>query len=85
MWKNEDGSILIKYCGFCFVEFEDEDFVDEFCCIKKIIIVGKMVEIKKVEFKDKVEKGGGCGGGCGGGWGGMSGCGGWGGGGGGGS
>lgn len=49
--KKEDE---IKYWGFCFVEFEDEDIVDELCCIKQVFINGKSVEIKKVEFKDKL-------------------------------
>lgn len=55
MKKNEDGTS--KHRGFCFVEFEDEDIVDELCCIKKVNISGKVVEIKKAEPKDK-DKGG---------------------------
>lgn len=66
MRKNEDGSTSTKHRGFCFVEFEDEDLVDELCCIKKVTIAGKAVEIKKAEPKDKAEKGGGRGGGRGG-------------------
>ena len=55
MKKTEDGTS--KHRGFCFVEFEDEDIVDELCCIKKVNICGKHVEIKKAEPKDK-DKGG---------------------------
>lgn len=55
MKKTEDGSS--KHRGFCFVEFEDEDIVDELCCIKKVNICGKNVEIKKAEPKDKDSRG----------------------------
>lgn len=48
--KKEDET---KHRGFCFVEFEDEDIVDELCCIKNVPISGKEVEIKKAEPKDK--------------------------------
>lgn len=48
--KKEDET---KHRGFCFVEFEDEDIVDELCCIKQVGINGKNVEIKKAEPKDK--------------------------------
>lgn len=48
--KKEDET---KHRGFCFVEFEDEDIVDELCCIKQVSINGKSVEIKKAEPKDK--------------------------------
>ena len=74
MKKNEDGTPPTKHRGFCFVEFEDEDIVDELCCIKKVKIAGKEVEIKKAEPKDK-DKGaqGGRGGRGGGGRGGFSG------------
>ena len=41
-----------KHRGFCFVEFEDEDIVDELCCLKRITISGKQVEIKKAQPKD---------------------------------
>ena len=72
MRKNDDGSVSTKHRGFCFVEFEDEDIVDELCCTKKINICGKTVEIKKAEPKEKNEKGGGRGGGRGGSRGGYS-------------
>ena len=55
MKKTEDGTS--KHRGFCFVEFEDEDLVDELCCHKKVNICGKSVEIKKAEPKDR-DKGG---------------------------
>ncbi|XP_031556102.1 glycine-rich RNA-binding protein 10-like [Actinia tenebrosa] len=45
--KNEPD----KHRGFCFVELENEDDADELCCIKKIELKGKMVEIKKAEPK----------------------------------
>lgn len=57
MKKNDDGTPSTRHRGFCFVEFEDEDIVDELCCIKKVNISGKVVEIKKAEPKDK-DKGG---------------------------
>ncbi|KAJ7334366.1 hypothetical protein OS493_014677 [Desmophyllum pertusum] len=72
MKKNEDGTISTKHRGFCFVELVDEDIVDEFCCIKKVDICGKMVEIKKAEPKDKGGQGQGGRGGRGGARGGYS-------------
>ena len=62
MRKSEDGQTASKHRGFCFVEFDDEDLVDELCCIKKIDICGKKVEIKKAEPKDKSGQGQGGGG-----------------------
>lgn len=44
MRKNEDGTMSTKHRGFCFVEFEDEDIVDELCCMKKVDVCGKAVE-----------------------------------------
>lgn len=74
MKKNEDGSTSTKHRGFCFVEFDNEDTVDELCCIKKVNIAGKEVEVKKAEPKDKDKGGqGGRGGRGGGGRGGYSG------------
>ncbi|KAL9988740.1 hypothetical protein ACROYT_G003221 [Oculina patagonica] len=73
MKKNEDGTPSTKHRGFCFVEFEDEDIVDELCCIKKVNIAGKEVEIKKAEPKDKDKGAQGGRGGRGGGRGGYSG------------
>ena len=51
MRKGEDGAPA-KHRGFCFVEFENEDLVDELCCIKRVDIGGKKVEIKKAEPKE---------------------------------
>lgn len=62
MRKSDDGQAPSKHRGFCFVEFDDEDLVDELCCIKKIDICGKKVEIKKAEPKDKSGQGQGGGG-----------------------
>lgn len=72
MKKQDDGGPS-KHRGFCFVEFEDEDIVDELCCLKKVNICGKMVEIKKAEPKDKDSRGQGGRGGRGGGRGGPGG------------
>ena len=72
MKKNEDGTMSTKHRGFCFVEFDDEDIVDELCCIKKVDICGKMVEMKKAEPKDKGGQGQGGRGGRGGARGGYS-------------
>lgn len=46
MRKSDDGQAPSKHRGFCFVEFDDEDLVDELCCIKKIDICGKKVDTK---------------------------------------
>lgn len=56
--------------GFCFIETENEDDADELCCIKKVEVQGKMVEMKKAAPKDRD---GGAGGGRGGGRGGRGG------------
>ena len=69
--KDDSGQVTTKHRGFCFVEFDDEDLVDELCCIKKIDICGKTVEIKKAEPKDKGQGPGERGGGRGRGRGGM--------------
>lgn len=53
--KNEPD----KHRGFCFVELENEDDADELCCIKKIELRGKMVEVKKAEPKGGSGGGGG--------------------------
>lgn len=53
--KKEDPT---KHRGFCFVEFDDEDIVDELCCIKKVNVAGKDVEIKKAQPKDQGQGGG---------------------------
>ena len=71
MKKTEDGTS--KHRGFCFVEYEDEDIVDELCCIKTVNICGKNVDVKKAEPKDKDSRGQGGRGGRGGGRGGSGG------------
>lgn len=53
--KNEPD----KHRGFCFVELDNEDDADELCCIKKIELRGKMVEVKKAEPKGGSGGGGG--------------------------
>lgn len=60
--KKDDDSGAHR--GFCFVEVENEDDADELCCIKKVEIKGKLVEMKKAEPRDR--DGGGGGGGRGG-------------------
>lgn len=57
--KHKDSD---KHRGFCFGELDNEDDVDTLCCVKKIDIKGKKVEVKKAEPKGKSGEMGGRGG-----------------------
>lgn len=58
--KNEQGE-AVGHRGFCFVQVDNDDDTDELCCIKKVEIKGKMVDMKKAEPRG-TEGGGGGGG-----------------------